>query len=238
MQDLYEYHKVLLTSAAGNLKAGFTPPFLSEATQKFFGHLLLSSPASGYSLLQHLTSSSNTLLTNNRTLEAIHLSCLMKAVTHITNGVSIDGDSEINRTIIYQLLALFDPKHLPEGDIKDLMRELVICLAKERSRLDWGIVYSSLLGHETSHLVDMFVAVQYKLSFQAHVDCSLQSAGLVDDVMEEPSQYLLSLSKMSDRETAWRDLYLLCHREQRHFLDLTMVTAQTFNCMCIFPNIV
>ena len=152
----------------------------------------------------------------------MHLVTLTRSLSAIASGCS----STETHSAFYKLPVLFEPSQLPEDAITSFVRDLVVFLSCDDNTLDWATVYSCLINHPSQSLVEQFVAVQYgvvhqgqvryaresaglvhdPVVHQGHVRYARESAGLVHDPVDEAGLSLLSLSELSDRETAWRDL--------------------------------
>lgn len=224
--------------------------FLSTKTQEFVSSVLLHRPCLGCALLQALKAESgHPLQPRNRLLCAMHLQCLSSLLKRLricqdqgtfrdtseADSLHVEGTEDENlQQSFYELLALFNPtsedcKTLP---VKEFLSQLAESVLKgnddqitKQPIFHRDHVYSSLLGQETTTLLEQYLECETKVIEDKYISQSK----LDEDVkysLFKSEKCLIGLSVDKDRPHAWRDYYLSAVKQERHFIDMIMVILE------------
>ena len=122
----------------------------------------------------------------------------------------------------YDVLSVFDPPRTIKGpSLAKLLEDLCNMCNVEGSPLKLDSVYSCLIGKSSQFILDEFCEVQWNLSNKCR-------GSVVASLPTNVGKTLLGMCQKTDNinrsEFPWRDLYLLCMKHQRHFLDTLIVS--------------
>ena len=248
-QELYLYHRQYNLQDC-DMGHG-TPTVLSGSCCQFLKNLIFSQCAIGHALLQSLqgVSSSNRSpdapfhSQQKEELSKIHLEALCRALQAVKQcSTSLDMSSNAPfasnekhkvQSKFYELLALFNIDNNQSSmwsDVKYFLVDLLKYLQLEHCILEKEAVYSALLGRDSLCLLQEFTELEYHMlsrTLATEVKNGFVSEG-VEEVLTEVERVTLGLSMQVNRHQAWRQLYLMCLKQQRHFLDIIMVFHEFF----------
>ena len=233
LQELYQYHRTAFGSDLTPLPCDRNPVLsLSTATQHFLATLLQKTPALGAALLRALTVDGENYRSNDELLQNIHIRSIQEILKKIQIlgrvygsqelGVDRNEDLQHLRKKFFDLLVLFDPpntmKNLP---LRSLFIEILQTSGGDSAPLRYSDVYSSLLGRPTDFLIKEFCGIEYETKLGGP---ELRIAGGLKDF----DSLLLALCRLTDRSQAWKEMYLFCINEEKHFLDCVMVNNNEY----------
>ena len=134
------------------------------------------------------------------------------------SAVSCDDDfSTLSFERFASVLAFFDPEkqftelHAP---VRKLFEELVQTLNGRKSAITK--IYFALVGKSSTWMMEVFLQVSYKLRWKEMTNGST----------DEMSVWLKAVCEEGNRKTAWRDMYTVCLQQNKHFLDMVMVSTR------------
>ncbi len=230
-QELYSYHREAFSSTlTGKPVPKSAVPFLSHQTQVFLKHIFLQDSALGHALLQALKVKDNDLyIRNNALLQGLHLKCL-NVLLETLKGLASDSQEEgsPSKTVRHflELLSLFNPDSdmVKDPQVTTFLHDLCLFILQTGSgNLPLRLIYSALLGRADTDLLEKLCTVEYEVRMKKHEESVSLDKGNSTAEMSKLHKYMLSLSFNPDRPHAWKDLYLLCLKQETHFLDLIMV---------------
>ncbi len=216
-QEIYQFHAVVGSKRSkGNSGLAPSGANLSKACQEFLGDLLRKRPAVCHCLIQHLmrpASEKNCSLLHN-----VYLQTLLVLLAEITS-VAKDNDETVSR--FCDILALFDPPERTKGPaLAKFLEDLYVACESGSLRLE--CIYSCLVGKDSQFLLKEFCDVQWetsKIRFEKDV--------AKGEGYSAAARTLLGLSNENalTGRYPWRNLFLLCLANQRHFLDVLIVSC-------------
>ena len=198
--------------------------------------LLYKKPALGHTLIQSLIVHGSVVFEkNNLILYNIYLQCLHTLLSEIDNNIvnasemivdrkGSNNNIEVNNAIVGRfcdILSMFDPpKSIKGPSFTKFLEDLYKISNVDDSPLRLDCVYSCLLGKGSQFILDEFSEIWNNLSNGGYQNvCG--SAGFLTNV----GRSVLGLCQEGDNVTfPWKDLYLLCLKHQKHFLDTFIVS--------------
>ena len=203
--------------------------------------LLYKKPALGHTLIQSLIVHGSVVFEkNNLILHNIYLQCLHILLSEIDNNTGntsemvvdrsgTNSNLEVNSTIVGRfcdILSMFDPPKGIKGPSFTKFLEDLCKVSKENdSPLKLDCVYSCFLGRSSQFILDEFSEIWSNLSNGGY-----QNVSGSDGILTNVGRSVLGLCQQGDSVTRsvfpWKDLYLLCLKHQKHFLDTFIVSPQ------------
>ena len=241
MQELYEYFSSCANTSSSKAKRTTHVPELSSASLQFLADLLQKNPESGHALLKTLIAEDNTNFErNNIVLHNIYLQILHTLLMEITNssvdvsqvaaGNALSGTSHCvtenhEATLrFYCVLSFFDPpKEIKGPALANFLEDLCKLCSVPNGPLKLEYIFSSLLGKSSQFLLKEFCEVYWQVRMKASEQSSAAS-----DLLTDAGKTLLGFCNQiqdgSITHYPWKDLYLMCLSQGRHFLDMFIVS--------------
>lgn len=164
------------------------------------------------------------ILDHRQSLDGLHLKCLCQMLSDLIKASYHPPTSQLilQRLVgnFCHLLALFDPHPDSSLPLAAFFRDLCGLLDKPGAvQLHLNTVYSVLLGRDTTFLFEHFCQVQTELKELQRVKILPGSL----DILSPWQQTVLSIALSPDRQHSWKEMYLCCRKQGKHFLDAVMV---------------
>ena len=190
-----------------------------------------------HEILETLKSPSSHHQSQNLSILQVYTDCLSHNLSNIKKSLLKSPCQEAtvdSFKTFCSVLALFDPEPnliAVQTNMRKILRDVCEVLEHDPSSPVRRMLYSSVQGKTSPWILEMYLDLAYKVHWNQQ--CGGDDKDMVEELEEEEDvtdmeQWLQAFSEQSNRQLAWRDMYLVCLKRNKHFLDLIMVGGGDF----------
>nr|XP_054759360.1 zinc finger FYVE domain-containing protein 26-like [Lytechinus pictus] len=225
LQEVYMYSKAVQLQLDADhqklvQKQSSLLPHLSKDCLKFLLSTLSKDVTLGHTIIRRLLlPTQDKVEENNLALHRVYVTCLMECMVSLESmddrGSVVEKDQKVQS--IYSLLNYLDPPAslLPRLHIEELFTKL---LGHHPGMLDEAMLTAVFLGQDSDLLLQTFLKVQSHMRWE----CVEQDVSKRHPQLESMCQELrinYAMSRMDDREAAWRNLLYWVLENDQHVLS-------------------